>query len=200
MLVDNLSKLKAPYRNVLSAALIIATAIAMYNWVLAPHVSYLFAVQKYEPVASNIANENVALCNALEDKRKQLDQLRQQFTQLQSALFTPQQAKEFFRDLQNLAAESGCTVTSVSFPPDQPGPLIRQGDKTLLVVSRGALLGLLAPYDKVVSLLARLQNSDQKVWIDSFTMELRDPGSAQLECTIALTIYIVQNRETSSDV
>jgi Tfp pilus assembly protein PilO len=200
VIVDNLTKLNAPWRNVLSGALVIITAIAMYNWILAPHVSYLFAVQRYEPVASNIANESVALRDSLDAKRGQLAQLRRQFTELRGALFTPRQAREFFMDIQNTAEKSGCTVTSASFTPDQAGPAVRQADQTLFVATRGATLSLFAPYDKIANLLAALQNRPQKVWIDSVSMELRDISSAQLECTITLTIYVVQNRETPSDV
>jgi hypothetical protein len=159
----------------------------------------LFAVQRYEPIVRNIASENEAVRRALGDKRKQLEQMRGQFARIQGTLFTPRQAKEFFADLQNIAEKAGCTVTSVSLLPDQPGPMIKQGENTLLVVGRSVTLGVLAPYDDIVRLLESLERRDQRVWIDSLGMELFDADAVKLKCSFTITIYTIQNKEAAVD-
>lgn len=195
MLINNLTKLNKPSKNAISAALIITAAVAMYNWILAPHVAYLFAVQRYEPVVGNIASENEALCKQLDDKRKQVDQLRQRFAQLSGTIFTPSQARQFLANLQDISEKAGCTVTSMSFSQDLPGPVIKQGQDMLLVVSKGATIGLLASYNNLVALLESLEKQTQKVWMDSLAMETLETDSERLKATISITIYSIKNKE-----
>jgi hypothetical protein len=197
MLINNLTKLNTPSRNAMSAALIIIASVAMYNWILAPHVTYLFAVQRYEPVIGSIATENETLCRALEDKRKQLNQLRQQFARLQSTIFTMDQARQFLTDMQDIAEKTGCTVTSINYSQDQPGPVIKQGQDMLFVLVKGAKVGLLAPYNSIVALLETLESYPQKVWVDSVAMESIGTDSERLKVTISLTIYCMRNKESA---
>ena len=48
MIIGNFAKLNRSTRDSVFAALIVIAAIAMYNWIVAPHVDYLFAAQQYE--------------------------------------------------------------------------------------------------------------------------------------------------------
>ena len=61
MLIDNLANLNRSTRNTIYAALAIIAVIAMYDWILAPHVTCLFAAQQYESVINKAVEKNKAL-------------------------------------------------------------------------------------------------------------------------------------------
>jgi len=106
MLVDNLAKLSRSSRNAVSASLILIAALAMYNWIVAPRAKYLSAAQRYELVMDNMVKKNKTIDNRVNIKKKKLQELREQSAQLQSTLFTFDQAREFFSDLQAISEQT----------------------------------------------------------------------------------------------
>ncbi|HQG47647.1 MAG TPA: hypothetical protein PK373_01055, partial [Sedimentisphaerales bacterium] len=46
-----------PRRCVLTTALFVIAAAALYNWVFSPHIGYLRAMQRLEPVMDKMAEE-----------------------------------------------------------------------------------------------------------------------------------------------
>ena len=197
MLIDNLAKLNRSSRNAVSAALIIIAAIAMYNWIVTPHTTCLFAAQRYESVVGNIAKKNKLISNTVNTKRKKLQELREQFVQLQSILFTPEEAKEFFSDLQAISEEAGCTVYSLNFIMSEAGPENEQSKDTSGIVTNRAMLSVVGVYENIIKLVERLQVRTQKVWIDSVKMEIVDYDSPQSKCDITITIYTIQDKEAA---
>ena len=65
MLVDSLGRLSDSSRRAVLAGLVIVSVVAFYGWVLSPHVNYLFAVQRYAPVAGTVANEKQEMSDSL---------------------------------------------------------------------------------------------------------------------------------------
>ena len=61
MLTDNLAKLNRSSRNSIFAALIVIAGVAMYNWIVSPHVTYLYAAQKYDSAMDKIVEKNKAI-------------------------------------------------------------------------------------------------------------------------------------------
>ncbi|MHC4356872.1 MAG: hypothetical protein ACYS0H_29585, partial [Planctomycetota bacterium] len=58
MLINSLAKLSRSSRNAASASLILIAALAMYNWIVAPHTAYLVAAQQHEVVVATVARKN----------------------------------------------------------------------------------------------------------------------------------------------
>lgn len=197
MLINYLAKLSRSSRNAVSAALIIIMAIAMYNWAIAPHTNYLFAAQRYESVMGNIAEECKVIHETVKSKREKLQKLREQFAELQSALFTPNKAKEFFSDLQVLSEEAGCTLYSLDFAADNPDFEGKQASDALSIAAKRAMLGVVGTYSNVIKLVERLGVRTQKVWIDSVKMEALNDDAAQLKCDITITIYTIKDKEAT---
>ena len=196
MLVDNLAKLRRSSRNAVSASLILIAAIAMYNWIVAPRANYLSAAQRYEFVMDNMVKNNKTINSRVKIKKKTLQELREQSAQLQSTLFTPDQAREFFSDLQAISEQTGCIVYSVNLITSKPNPIKdRQLQDTAGIVTKSAVLNVVGVYKNITKLIKRLQTRTQKVWIDSVQLRTLDNRSDQARCDITITICALTDRE-----
>jgi len=197
MLVDDIAKLNRSSRNAVSVALVIIAAIAMYNWTVTPHTTYLFAAQRYEASIDNVAEESKLIREKVKTKKKKLQELREEFAELQSILFTPDKATEFFSDLQPISEEAGCTVHSLNFVTG--GPVLEGGESEnpLGIVANSAMLSVVGIYGNVIKLVERLQARTQKVWIDSVRMEAIGGNPDQLRCNMTITIYTIEDREAT---
>ena len=190
MLIDSLAKLNSTSRNAISAALVIIVTIAVYNWIVAPHVTHLFAVQQYETAVDDVVKENKILSSAVRTKKKKLEQLHEQFAQLQSSLFMIDQAKEFFSDLQGISEQANCTVHSLNLVTSEQNSEVALG-----IVTKSAILSVIGTYGDIIRLVERLQACPQKVWIDSVRMMNLDDASGQLKCDMTITICTIQDKE-----
>ena len=196
MLVNDLAKLNRSSRNAASASLIVIAALAMYNWIVAPHATYLSAAQRYESVTDNIVKKNKAIGNRVKTKKMKLQELREQSAQLQSTLFTPEQAREFFSDLQAISEQTGCIVYSINMitnkqKPNKDGQL----QDTAGIVIKSAVLSVVGVYRNITKLIERLQSRTQKVWIDSVQLRTLDNSSDQARCDITITICALTDKE-----
>ncbi len=196
MLVDNLTKLSRSSRNAVSGSLILIAAIAMYNWIVAPRANYLLAAQRYEFAMENVVKNNKTIDNRVNIKEKKLQELREQSSQLQSTLFTSNQAREFFSDLQAISEETGCIVYSVNLISNKPNP-IKDGQlqDTAGIVTKSAVLSVVGVYKNITKLIKRLQSRKQKVWIDSVQLRTLDNRSDQPRCDITITICALTDKE-----
>lgn len=196
MLIDNLAKSNRSSRVAASAALVIIAAVATYNWTVAPHAACLSAAQQYETAAGNIAKKMQIVRSTITTKKKKLQQLRQQSAKLQSTLFTTDQAKEFFSDLQAISEETGCAVHSLTLVTNEPGPKGKRSSDNSGRTGKSARLTVVGVYANIVKLVARLRTRTQKVWIDSLRMmALNDP--VQLRCDMTITIYTILDKEAA---
>ncbi len=197
MLTGNLAKLNRSSRNSIFAALIVIAGVAMYNWIVAPHVTYLYAAQKYDSAMDKIVEKNKVITHELDGKKKELGKLRDQYSQCMGCLFTPDEAKEFFGDLQTIFEETGCTVNSLNLVVSKSRNADKQSTNTSDIVANSAMLSVTGQYNNIMKLVEKLKNRTQKVWINSFKMEIFDFSSAQLKCDMTITIYTIQDREVA---
>jgi len=194
MLLDNLAKLSRSSRNALSAALFIIAAIAIYNWMVAPHATYLFAAQQYESVIDSVARKNRILSNTINVKKKKLKELRERFSQLQSTLFIADEAKEFLSDLRVICEGTGCIVHSLNFTTGESDSQQSQFEDASGVITNSAMLSVTGVYSNIIELVEILQKRTQKVWIDSIEMTALDEDSAKLKCDMAITISTIHDK------
>jgi len=187
---DRTNTLSRSRRNALSAALIVIGAVAMYNWTVRPHVGYLRAVQRLEPVVSEIAVEKDRVRATLQPKLLKLRTLQQELAKVHEEFFTCEGSKAFVHDLQSLVEGTGCTVLVAAFTGDDSRQ-VREPDKAVGVQASHVSLTVQGQYDQIVALLERQRNSRQKVWVDSCRMERSGTAAGQLKCQLALTTYTV---------
>lgn len=194
MLIDDVAKINRSSRNAVFAALVVIVAIAMYNWVVAGHVAYLFAAFQRASVMENVVEENEVISEVVDAKKKQLEQLREQFALLQNTLFGSEAAKEFFSDLQAISEGANCTVYSLNFIED------KQSEDASGIIAKSAALSVVGEYNDVIGLVERVQARNQKVWIDELEMKVLNEGSDRLiKCDIIITIHAIQDKENMVD-
>ena len=195
MLIENFAKLSRSSRSLLSACLITVVAIIMYRSVVAPHAAQVFAARRYDMLLDDVADKNKIARQAVMTKTKELEKLRQQFTELQSTLLTTSKAKEFFSDLQAIADQTNCAVNSLNFTTNKSPAKDKHIEDTLGIVAKSAILGVNGAYGNIIKLLERLQGRTQKVWIDSLTMKALGRNADQLKCEMTITIHTIPDKE-----
>jgi Tfp pilus assembly protein PilO len=192
MLYYNLSKLGSSTRNATSAALIVIAAFAMYNWMVTPQAAYLSSAKGYEYAMDKILEQSKSITVQIEIKKKQLQELRENSIQLQSVLFTQDQAKEFFSDLQVISEQAGCMVHTINMVAVERDP----ESERLGVVARSATLRIVGVYRDMVKLIERLQARTEKVWIDEIGVQIIDPDLDKARCDLTITICQIIDKDT----
>ena len=192
MLIDNLANLNRSTRTTVYAALIVITAVAMYDWIVAPYVTCLSASQQYESVVDKAMEKNKAVAREVEDKTKKLDELRRQLDVARGTLFVPDRAKAFFSDLQSIAEGAGCTVSELNLIGNKPSSRDkRKTEDTSGVAASSAAMTVSGQYNNILALVEELQSHPKKIWLDSFEMKVVDVSSGRLECKMTITVYTI---------
>jgi hypothetical protein len=172
----------------MAAPFVIGT-VALCNWVIAPHVGYLHAMQRLEPVMGKMAEELDAVAGSLEEKLPTMRTLKSELAKVQEGLFSPEESKAFLRDLQTLVETTGCVMTKADFTWEEGEDKTEDPNAPAVIKASHADLTAAGSYEEVISLLRMLQQQPQRVWVDSCRLELVDPRKGRLECQLGLTIY-----------
>ncbi|UCF15237.1 MAG: type 4a pilus biogenesis protein PilO [Phycisphaerales bacterium] len=193
MLVQNLAKLERSKRKAASASLILIAAFAMYNRMVTPHAANLSTAKAYESAVDNLAKENRIIASKVEIKRKELQQLREHSVQILDTLFTSDQAREFFSDIEVISEQIGCAVRAVNFVGnDQESEHEHLGIRT-----RSAELNVVGLYANIARLIRRLQARSQKVCLDSVKLQAIDYNSDKVGCSLTITVFEIVDKDTS---
>jgi len=194
MLIDNLNNLNRSTRNTISGALILIAAVAMYNWVVTPHITHLSAAQEYERIVAKAKEKNSNAAREVEVKIKKLDNLYKQLNEIRISLSTSDETKEFFSNLQDVSEEAGCTVNSLNLVVKEPslGKKQKRPEPNSNIIANSAILTVSGEYKNIIRLVEKLQNHNKKIWMDSFRIETVDPDSDLLKCDMTITIYTVE--------
>ena len=192
MLVKHLVKANRSTRHAVSVSLIVIALLAMYSWLVAPHVAYLSVVQGYESVMTNLKNKNNLINSKVKVKQKKLKDLQEKSAKLQSTLFTPDKAREFFSDLQAISEQAGCMVQSLNMIKNNPND--KQSENISGIITKSAVLSVVGLYKDIPRLIQRLQARTQKVWIDSIKVLTVEYNSDRPRCDITITICEIQDK------
>ena len=173
----------------MAAAPFVLGVVALYNWVISPHVGYLHAMRRLEPVVSQMAGELGAVCGTLDEKLATMRGMREELEDIRAGLFTREQSRTFIHDLHALIEGAGCTMMSTCVTCDQNPKRTEDPNVPLMVETHHADVTVEGQYEQVVALLGALREKRQKVWVDSCRMDLLDPRTKRLKCQFGLTIH-----------
>jgi hypothetical protein len=186
---DRKDPLSASRRHALTAAPFVLAAAALYNWVIAPHVGYLHAMQRLEPVMDRMADELDAVSGSLDERLSTMRTLRGELAKVQEGLFGPEESEAFLRGLQALVETTGCAMTEADFTQEKEAKRTEDPNVPVCLKASHADLTVAGSFDQIVSLLRMLQQQRQKVWVDSCRLDLVEPRKGRLQCQLGLTIY-----------
>jgi hypothetical protein len=196
--INDLYKLGNSSKQALFAASVVIVGVALYNWIVAPHVTYLRAVNRYEPVVERIAQEKASLKDLLISRQKRLADLEAQFSLIRPLLFTVEQARQLLSDLEVMAAEEKCSMMTVDLGSNRPTRIVGDEQETLLVEGVDTSVTLTGSYDGIMALIGRLQAQQRKIWIRTLTLELAGPETQKLRCRMDIGIYVIKEKEAVS--
>ena len=196
--IKALPKLNPTSRRAVYAALIGIAAVALYNWIVAPHLTYLRAVQHYGPIVDLISRQRVVLKDQMARRRTDLDGLETQFDQIRPLLYTQDQARQLLGDLEAMAAQHHCAITAVDLASDRPTPIVGSEQDPLQIQEIQTSLTVVGDYDGIMALLGQLQALPRKIWIRSLTMELTGPDTTRHQCRMDIGLYVIQEKEIPS--
>jgi len=194
----DLSKLGNSSRRALLAASVVIVGVALYNWIVAPHVTYLRAVQRYEPVVDRIAQEKASLKDLLISRKKRLADLELQFSQIRPFLYTYEQARQLLSDLEGMAVEYKCSITTVDLGSNRPTRIVGDEQESLLVEGVDTSVTITGSYDGIMAFIGRLQTQQRKIWVRTLTLELAGLETQKLRCRIDIGIYVIMEKEAVS--
>jgi hypothetical protein len=195
VMTDRLRRYPKAARNVSSVALLAIGVLALYNWVLAPHVGYLHAVQRLGPVVDRVTQERERICSTLDEKVGRWRTLQQELAELDEGVFTPDRATTFVRGLLPLVEETGCTVVRADFGTDAKTERFEEPNLPVVIEVSHVDLDVLGPPDRISALLRRLRDSRPRAWIDSCRYNFSGVDARQVECNLVLTLYTIVDRE-----
>lgn len=169
--------------------------IAVYNWIIAPHRNYLQAAQTYESTVANLARKNKIIGNQVTMKIKELKELQEKLKESRARLFDPVEAGEFFSNIQTKAEQVNCIVSSLTFSSARSVSKTARPETYGYITAQSATLSLLGGYENILALMHKLQDGPKQVCIDSVEINSNEQGSVQLECGMAVTIYVIHRKE-----
>jgi len=198
MLSQNPIKSIRSSKNAVFAALVIIETIALYNWIVTPHVNYLRAEQRYESAIDELAKRNQTINNNVTDKKKELEELQEKFKYIRIKLFDLVKAKEFFSDMQAMAEVTNCVIYSLNFSPTDSALNAGKLEVRSHITANHATLSVVGAYRDIVALINKLQGRSRQVWIDSISIEPVGSNTNQLRCDIVVTIYVIHDKGKQS--
>ncbi len=191
-MLKSLTKSSRSSRNVMLVALVLIGAVAAYNWIIAPHLNYLQAAQKYELTAENHAKANKIVSDKVETKKKELAQLRERIKQASARLFDLQSADKFFSGIQTAAQAENCRIYSSQFSKTDHTSNAASPQN---VVLHSASLEIAGGYGNLVALMDKLQDCPQQVNIDLLKIESAKDDCDLLICDAVVKAYVIQDKE-----
>ena len=194
MIADRLRRYPKTARNALSAALVAIGVLALYNWVLAPHVGYLHAVQRLRPVMDRVTEERERICRTLEGKVGQWRTLQRDMAELEEGAFREDRARTFVRGLLPLVEETGCVVVRGEFGSEAKVERFEEPNMPVVAEVSHMNLDVLGQPDQISTLLQRLRDSRPHVWIDSCRCDFSGGEAGQIACNLVLTLYTMVDR------
>jgi len=193
--IRSLTKLNLTSTQGLASAFVLIAVLAMYQWTVAPQVTYLRAVQRYEPVLAQAAREQAAAHERLASDMRALQELEARLDRLRSLLFCPGQVQSLTGDLEALAVRNGCTLTRVDMGSDRPRRAAAAAPGPLDVDEVRVTLVVTGEYDGLLSFIADVQAYARRVEVRSLGLEPVGPQTPLLECRMDVGIHVIQENE-----
>ena len=197
MLLGNWTKTAYFSRNIVFAASVLIGMVAVYNWFIVPHTSYLGAAQRYESVASELAKTNRVIGRDVTVKKKELKELDEKLAKVRMKIFGPAEAAKFFDGIEGLAREMNCRVLSLKFSglsSDRKAPATNNG-----ITVENVLLSVAGSYKDITKLMDRLQNREEQIWIDRVSIKSASGDISDLKCDMSVAICVTGDKERLSN-
>jgi hypothetical protein len=189
------TRLVGSHKTALFASLVVIGAIAVYNWIVAPHRNYLLAAQRYESIVTALEKKNQIISNNLKIKKLELKELEDKFKHVQAIAFNPLEARAFFSSIKAVCEEVGCKMHSLTFSSANFASVADNPEINSYITTSKAQLIVLGGYGNIVALINKLQGGAQYVRIDSLKVNSDNQNPGYLRCDMDVTIYVINEKK-----
>ena len=193
------TKLNRFLRNLLLSGGVLVVGVATYGWLIEPHLEYISSMKQNKKAIGKLEGSHGDLTKNVAALKKELAKLRQDFDNIDAALFDPVKANEFFSDLQVLSEAQNCLQNSLTFMHTTSAPRadLSAAQGTYIIPKR-ATWNVVGAYKDLAALMNTLQNNAKQVWIDSLSIRPIS-NSDMLNCEATITLYVIYNKEERFD-
>lgn len=199
MLTDKLIKSSPSSKIFVSVSTIAIVTLATYSWVVSPQISYLHAAQQYKAIAHSTAEKATSIKDHIRKREAELDGLHREINGIRDSFFTSHKAKEFFSDLELIAFQCGCNISSLMFRSAKAVAPHTGRERFPSVVLKRAEITLTGRYDGIIKFLEKLSAYQEKISVGSLLIKVNPNNTEELVFSMSITIYLIDDKETISN-
>lgn len=201
MLMDKLIKSSPSSKIFVSVSTIAIVTLATYSWVVSPQISYLHAAQQYKVIAHSTAQKATSIEDHVRKRKAELAGLHQEIDEIRDSFFTSDKAKEFFSDLELIALQCGCNISSLTFRSAGAVAAYGGGGREYFpsVALKRAEIILTGQYDGIIKFLEKLSAYQERISVGSLLIKVSPNNIEELICSMTITIYLIEDKETISN-
>lgn len=199
MLTDKFIKSSPSSKIFVSVSTIAIVILTTYSWIVSPQISYLHAAQQQKVMTRNAEQKTVGLRNKMHKREAELTDLHSQIDAIRDSFFTPTEANEFFSDLDMTAIQCGCNISSLTFMSAKAVAPEAGHEYFSSVVSKRAEITLTGRYDDILEFLKKLGGYRQRISVGSLLIKPNPGNTEDLLCSMTITIYLIESKETISN-
>lgn len=192
MLNNNIIKSGPTTKVIVGVSFISIVALAGYNWVVSPQITYLQAAEQYRVVIDGAGAKSSIILQNVERKRVELEKLQKEVSGLENSFFTFEKAREFFSDIEPVAVQHNCTIESSDFLPSES----KESDDVSNVAARRVKIVLSGNYKNITKFLEKIKDYPQRVELSDLLIERTDEINGDLSCQVNISVYVIEDKET----
>lgn len=192
MLNNNIIRSGPATRVIIAVSFVSIVALAAYNWVISPQITYLHAAEQYKSIIAGDGARSTVILKNVEKKLVELEKLQQDISGLENSFFTFEKAMEFFSDIEPIAVQHNCTVESSDFIPSVSK---KSGDVSDVTLSRARIM-LSGNYKNIMKFLEKIRDYPQRIVVSNLLIERGNKINNDLNCQVSITIYVIEDKET----
>lgn len=195
---QNFKRTSPGSRVTLGMSLAIIAVVGLYNWSVSPQSNYLQAAQQYSRIAEDAEKQVRILGLDISRKENKLAQAKTEIVQTKARLFDRRESIDFLSSIQPLAQKLDCVVDDLTFDLNDG---LFEFDNTMPVniTEKSATISLTGQYDSISKFINVLCDHPQKIVVSDVEMNIT-PDFSALKCNMDITIYVIQDKESDSDV
>ena len=199
MLTDKFIKSGPGSKMFVSVSTIAIVTLATYSWIVSPQISYLHAARQQKVMNRNAEQKTLGLRNQAHKREAELTDLRNQIDAIRDSFFTPSEAHEFFSDLDTVAIQCGCNISSLTFMSAKTAAPEAGHEYFSSVALKRAEITLTGQYDGILAFLTKLGRYRQRISVGNLLIKPNPSNIEELICSMTTTIYIIENKEAISN-
>jgi hypothetical protein len=200
MLTDKLIKSSPSSKIFVSVSTIAILTLTAYSWIVSPQISYLHAAQQHKTIARDTAEKAAGIEDHISKREAELTGLHSEINKIRDSFFTSHKAKEFFSDLELIASNSGCNISSLTFrSAGAVAPHTTDREHFPSVVLKRAEIVLTGQYDGIIQFLEKLGAYQEQISVGSLIIRGNPNDIEVLVCSMTITIYLIDDKETISN-